>query len=166
MAKRDVSANRDRFNRQKATWDPSEDKGQMSLAQGSEEYEEYIEDKKANDPSRPEDAFHHELEEHNVESRNEMQRRAAENVNETVERRKYRMQEAKRDMIPGIAKAAQEAAKQTPTKADDKRAAAIRLDREPARGAIYNDGVSADKELLDNQFADGEYLPKWMDKYI
>lgn len=166
MAKRNVKTNRDRFNRQKATWDPSEDKSQMSLAQGSSEYKAYTEDLANNDPSKVDDEFHAELEESNVDAREEMFEDTAESIDEGVERRKYRMQQMKRGMIPGIAKAARKAARMTPDKADDRKAAKIRLDREPAIRTIYDDGVPADKEDVDDQFTDGEFLPKWMDKYI
>lgn len=45
----------------------NESKGQISLEQGSEEYKEYVEDIKEQDPMKPDDVDHVELEKHNAD---------------------------------------------------------------------------------------------------
>ncbi len=160
MAKR---SRKDRFNNRKDTWDPSENKGQMSLALGSDEYEAYVEDQRRNAPDRPDDKDHLETEEHNVEIREEMEAETVLDRDETTAMRKFRRQQENRAMAAQVKKdavraaaAASAVAALTPDKADDARAAAlrkkasqIRLDREPVIRSVYDDGVTKPEEMDD-----------------
>lgn len=160
MAKR---SRRNRFNNVKATWDPSENKGQMSLALGSDEYKAYIEDQQRNSPDRPDDEAHVKMEEFNVRVREYQSEKAVVVRDETIDERKFRRQQANRAMAKQVQKeaiiaasAASAAAALTPDKEDDKRAAqlrkravSIRLDREPVERRIYDDGVTTPEDMDD-----------------
>ena len=160
MAKRN---RKDKFNNTKATWDPAENKSQLSLDPGSAEYQEYIEDQRANSPDRPDDEAHVKMEEFNVRVREHQAQKTLGVRDETTDERKFRGQQARRDMAKqiqkeavGAAAAATAAAALTPGTEDDKKAAElrkrarnIRLDREPVERQIYNDGVTTPEGMDD-----------------
>lgn len=160
MAKRN---RRNRFNNAKATWDPSENKGQMSLALGSDEYKAYIEDQQRNSPDRPDDEAHVKMEKFNVRVREHQSEKVVAVRDETTDERKFRRQQANRAIAKQVQKeaiqaaaAASAAAALTPDKEDDKRAAqlrrraaGIRLDREPVERRIYDDGVTNPEDMDD-----------------
>lgn len=130
------------------------DKEQISLALGSAEYKERVEDLQNCSPDKPDDKFHSELEERNEIQADDVSKknRQRDEQNDTSER-KYRHQTAKRMQFKGVKSAAISAALATETLSDDKKAK--RMMPKNLDDIVYDDGVAED-----------DYLPTALNKYL
>ena len=130
------------------------DKEQISLALGSAEYKERVEDWQNCSPDKPDDKFHSELEERNEIQADDVSKknRQRDEQNDTSER-KYRNQTAKRMQFKGVKSAAISAALATETLSDDKKAK--RMMPKNLDDIVYDDGVAED-----------DYLPTALNKYL
>lgn len=122
------------FNDAKDRW-TNESKGQISLEQGSDEYEEYVEDIKEQLPSKPSDEFHEELSEHNADLVTRLYDKASENPEAPDDRQEMREDRLKaqsaamkRALHGNAVRAAIAAARNTEGLSDDQLAMAITTD--------------------------------------
>ena len=127
----------------KSEWYNDAKAGGTSLALGSEEYQEYVDDQFENSPEAPDDIDHVILEKHNVRDLNAESREDKQKYEKTeTARRGYRNREFKETQMGSIRERAIKGAAQTESKVDDVRA------RNLPKGlddVLYNDGVTADE---------------------
>jgi hypothetical protein len=127
------------------TWS-DDNRTQISLEQGSDEYEEYVEDLKLQDPFRPDDDMHTELEEHNAELVTKLYNQAdkvelsAEDPNEGrgYIKEKIVSEAVKRSVHANAVRSALKAASKTDKISDDELAQAITTDNP----FLYNPAVA------------------------
>lgn len=140
--KRKTILQKAKFNNGTDTWSAADEssKGQLSLDMGSDEYEEFIEDRKENAPTAPRDKMHEELEKRN-ESLHSIKRaeKALENEMSTddIKKIKFRKQEAKREVKKLAHAVAVREAFRTMSKSDDERLDDADVEQE----MIYDDSI-------------------------
>lgn len=126
------------FNNDKDTWF-NDAKNQSSLALGSEEYLEYIDDLEENHPSKEDDVMHAELEEYNEDLMDKLAEKATQ-PEDTTTKKKLRWQMAKMAEAKRVHAQATRLALSTDSPDDDARLKGL----EKSDGLIYDDGVTPD----------------------
>lgn len=133
-------------NIDKDTWTNTA-KEQPYLMPGTDEYEEYQRDLKFNDPFCPDDEMHAELEESNVQKREDREDHINDIISPVTSRRKYINESQKRAQFGTVKADAIRRAKLTDTFVDDKKANNASIDQ--LDDIVYNDGVTSDDFVED-----------------
>lgn len=126
------------FNNEKDTWF-NDAKNQTSLALGSEEYKEYLDDLEENHPSKEDDEMHVKLESYNEDLREKLAEKATQPEDTTMQK-KLRWQMAKMAEAKRVHAEAVRLAFSTESLDDDARLRGL----ENSNGLIYDDGVTPD----------------------
>ena len=128
----------------------NESKEQISLDQGSSEYEKFIETREANMPSVPDDEMHVKLEQRNADltQRNlRLAELAEEKDRDPAAKKQARLESRKRAVKMNAHAAAVREAFRTETTEDDDR-----LDDKTLDDMVYDPAIQADK--IDDRFVD------------
>lgn len=125
------------YNHMRDTWD-NDSRNQTSLALGSDTYDDYIEDLQENDPGKPDDEMHVELEEHNENLAEKLAERATKS--DVTMKKKIVWQMAKQAEAKRVHTQAVRRALSTPSTEDDAKLKQL----EKSNSLIYDDGVTPD----------------------
>lgn len=132
----------------KDTW-TNEDKSQIHLDLGSDEYEEYIEDLQEHNPLKPNDKMHQDLAEYNQDLALELNEKAV-NMQNPLGDRKHN-ESIKRSEILSTASYLADAVFKTTDKSDDERLSTMRGDNEIVSNLINNPSKSIDETVDDTE---------------
>lgn len=132
----------------KDTW-TNEDKGQIHLGLGSDEYDEYLEDLQEHNPLKPNDNMHQELAEHNQDLVLELNEKANQTQNPLVDRKHN--ESLKRSEILATASYLADSVFKTTDKSDDERLGTMRGNNDIVSSLVNNPSKSIDETVDDTE---------------
>lgn len=136
------------LNNSKDTW-TNEDKNQIHLGLGSDEYEEYIEDLQEHNPSKPSDEMHIELEERNQNLALELSEKASQFENPLGDRKHN--ESIKRSEILSTASFLEDSVFKSVDKTDDERLSTMKGNNEIVSSLINNPSKSINETIDDTE---------------
>lgn len=136
------------LNTSKDTWS-NDDKNEIHLGMGSDEYEEYLDDLQEHNPLKPNDKMHNDLVERNQNLALELNEKANQNQNPLGDRKHN--ESIKRSEILATTASLSDMVFRSVDKSDDERLATMMGENEVVEDLVHNQGKSISDTIDDTE---------------